>query len=115
MLFKYDSPEEESLAKGGTFDITGTGAVIDKQFATFTPSDGAVLAVIKGVSATENITLFTLAEIRAVEVDLASLFLTALTDALTGDLYRVKGYIITNIQLTSGTIHANRTINQVTT
>jgi hypothetical protein len=115
MLFKYDSPEEESLAKGGTFDITGTGAVIDKQFATFTPSAGAVLAVIKGVPATQNIILNTLAEIRAVEVDLASFFLTALTDALTEDLYRVGGYIITYIQLASGTIHGYKTISQVTT
>lgn len=113
MIFKYDSPEEEAIAKGGTFDITGTGAVIDKQFSTFTPSDGAVLAVIKGVPATENIILNTLSEIRDAEVDVTTVFLTALTDALTADLYRVDGYIITYIQLTSGTIHAYKTINQV--
>jgi hypothetical protein len=112
MIFNYDGKLEENVARGGTFDITGTGAVIDKQFFGFTPSSGAVLAVIKGVPVKSS--LSTLTAIRAAEVDLAAFFLTALTDPLTEDLYRVDGYIITNVQFTSGTGHFFKTLNQVT-
>jgi hypothetical protein len=112
MIFKFDSNSDEDLARGGTFDITGTGAVIDKQFFGFIPSEGAVLAVIKGVPVRSS--LSTLTAIRAAEVDLASFFLTALTDPLTADFYRVDGYIITNVQFTSGTGHFFKTLNQVT-
>jgi len=113
MIFKFDSPEEENVAAGGTFDITGTGAVIDKQYFGFAPSAGAVLAVIKGVKVSNTTNLYTLAEIRDVEVDLAGFVLTALTDALTEDFYRVDGHIITNIQFTSGTGHFYKMIHQV--
>jgi hypothetical protein len=108
----YDSQVDEALARGGSFDITGTSAVINKQFMGFQASDGAVLAVIKGIPL--NSTASTLALIRTAEVDLASYFLTTLTDPLFANaLYRVDGYIITKIQLTSGSLHCYKTKTQI--
>jgi len=115
MIFKFDGNLDEALARGGIFDITGTAAVIDKQFFGFTPSYGAVLAVIKGVPVAVSTNLKTLAAIRAAEVDLAAFFLTALTDPLTDDFYRVDGHIITYVQFASGTGRFYKTISQVTT
>ena len=99
----YGEKLEELLARSGTFDITGTAAVSNMNFFAFTPSDGAVLEAIKGIPLKSAAS--TTAEITAAEADLASHFLTGLTDPLMNELYRVPGYIITHIKLTSGTIH----------
>jgi len=108
----YDSQIDELVARGGSFDITGIAAVLNMQAWGFNASDGAVLAVIKGIPI--NNTASTLAQIRAAEVDLASYFLTALTDPLfAGTIYRVDGYIITKFQLTSGSLHLFKTKTQI--
>jgi len=103
---------DELLARWGTFDITGTTAVSNQNYFAFTPSDGAVLEAIKGIPLKSAAS--TTAEITAAEADLASFFLTALTDPLVNELYRVPGYIITHIKLTSGSIHAYLTEDQPT-
>lgn len=108
----YDSDFSELLAVGGSFDITGVGAVTNKQFWGFNASDGAVLAVIKGIPLKTVVT--TLAGITAAEVNLAAYFLTDLTDPLfAGVIYRVDGYVITNIQLTSGSLHLYKKETQI--
>jgi len=108
----FDRQINELLARGGTFDITGTDAVTNKQSWGFNASDGAVLAVIKGIPLKTAVT--TLAGITAAEVDLQDFFLTALTDPLfAGVIYRVDGYIITNVQLTSGSLHCYKTNTQI--
>jgi len=113
MIHKYDDQLQELLARGGTFDITGTNAVTNKQFWGFNASDGAVLNVLKGIPVNSNVT--TLADITAIEVDLLPILLTAGTDPLfAGVIYRVDGYIITNIDLTSGSLHCFKTKNQIT-
>lgn len=113
MIYNYDSHVDELLVRGGTFDITGTNAVTNKQFWGFEASAGTVLAAIKGIPLKGSYT--TLTEITAAEVDLASFFLTTLTDPLFGSTsYRVDGYIITNIDLTSGSLHCYKTKEQVT-
>jgi len=99
----YGEKLDELLARSGTFDITGTAAVSNKNFFAFTPSDGAVLEAIKGIPLKSAASTTT--EITSAEVDLATYFLTTLTDPLVNELYRVPGYIITHIKLTSGTIH----------
>jgi len=106
----YGNRTDELLARWGTFDITGTTAVSDKNYFAFTPSAGAVLEEIKGIPLKSTAT--SAAEITAAEADLASHFLTTLTDPLLNELYRVPGYIITHIKLTSGTIHAYLTEDQ---
>lgn len=112
MILKNDTQFEELLAKGGTFDLTGTTAVTDKQFWGFNASDGAVLNVLKGVPA--NAGYADLAAITAAEVDLLPLLLTTGTDPLfAGTPYRVKGYIITNVDLTSGSLHLFKIKNQM--
>lgn len=113
MIIKHDGTLEEQQARGGSFDITGTAAVIDKQFWGFNASDGAVLEAIKGVAVGSS--LSTLAAIRTVEVDISGVFLTAVTDPLfANSLYVVDGYIITSIKLTSGSLHPYKTIRQIT-
>jgi len=112
MKILFDSQMDELLARGGTFDITGTDAVTNKQFWGFNASDGAVINVIKGVALKTNLT--DLASITAAEVDLKAKFLTGASDPLfAGVIYRVDGYIITNIDLTSGSLHCYMTNTQI--
>jgi hypothetical protein len=112
MIHKYDSQTDELLARGGTFDITGVDAVIHKQFWGFNASDGTVLDTIKGIPLKS--TASTWALITAAEVDVSALVVTLkATGLLGGTIYRVPGYIITNIKLTSGTIHGFLTNTQV--
>ena len=109
---KFEGYQDELLARGGTFDITGNTAVTNKQFWGFNASDGAVLAAIKGIPVNTAVT--TLAEITTAEVDLAAHFLTALTDPLfAGVIYRVDGFIITSIDLTSGSLHCYKSLKQI--
>lgn len=113
MILKYDSQMDELLARGGSFDITGTDAVVNKQIWGFNASDGAVLNAIKGVAIGTNVA--DLAAIRAAEVDISAALLTAGTDPLfAGSIYRADGYIITSIDLTSGSLHCFKTKNQIT-
>ena len=108
----YDAQLDELLARGGTFDITGTTAVTNKQYWGFVASDGAVLNTIKGIPLKQAVT--TLAEITAAEVDISSHFLTTVSDPLIGGtVYRVDGYIITYVKLTSGTLHCFKTNTQI--
>lgn len=108
----FDSQMDELLARSGTFDITGTNAVTNKQFWGFNASDGAVLNAIKGIPLKTSVT--TLAEITAAEVDLTGYFLTGASDPLfAGVIYRVDGYIITNIDLISGSLHCYKTNTQI--
>ena len=111
MYANYDNQADEIVARGGTFDITGTNAVTNKQFFGFDASDGAVLSVLKGIPIKTSVT--TLAGITAAEVDLASYLLTALTDPLLAKFYRADGFIITNIKLTSGTLHCYKIKTQI--
>lgn len=111
-ILKYDSQSDELLVRGGSFDITGTDAVINKQFWGFNASSGAVLNVLKGVAI--NTSVANLAAIRAAEIDLTGLLLTGATDPLfAGVIYRVDGYIITNVDLTSGSLHCYKTKAQI--
>ena len=113
-IFKFEGYEDELLARGGTFDITGTTIVENKQFWGFNASDGAVLAAIKGVPVSTTTKYADLAAIRTAEEDISALLLTAGTDPLfAGVLYRVDGYIITAIDLTSGSLHCYKTLAQV--
>jgi len=108
----FDDSIDELVAKGGSFDITGTTAVTDKQFWSFNASDGAVLEVIKGIPLKS--TASTLAQITAAEVDISGYFLTTLTDPLFANVvYRADGYIITNIKLTSGSLHCYKKMDQI--
>ena len=109
----YDNQIDEMIARYGTFDITGTDAVTDKMFYGFVASEGAVLAVIKGVPIKNAAS--SAAEVTAAEVDIESFFLTTLTDPLFGSIiYRADVYVITNIQLTSGSLHCIKTSKQPT-
>lgn len=113
MAIFLDSPIDEGLARGGTFDITGVGAVTNKQFYAFTPGDTTVLDTLKGVPNGSKLT--TLAGITAVEVDLKGMILTGAGDTLlSGELYRVDGHIITNVKLTSGSFHGYKLQTQIT-
>jgi len=112
MILKYNNETEELLARGGTFDITGTNAVTNKQFYGFDADAGTVLSAIKGVAIGTAIT--TLAAITSAEVDISALLLTTVTDPLLAKFYRVDGYIITYIKLTSGTLHCYKTKAQIT-
>jgi hypothetical protein len=113
MILKREGYYDEQNARGGTFDITGTSAVTDKQIWGFNASEGAVFEVIKGVAIGTNVS--TLTEIRAAEVDVPLIFLTALTDELFGSvIYTVDGYIITSIKLTSGSLHCYKQPTQIT-
>jgi len=111
MYANYDSQTDEIVARGGTFDITGTTAVTNKQFFGFDASGGAVLSVLKGIPLKTSVA--TLAQITAAEVDLGAILLTTLTDPLLAKFYRVDGYIITNIKLTSGTLHCYKIKSQI--
>jgi hypothetical protein len=100
----YDIQMDELLARDGTFDITGTGAVTNKQYWGFNATDGTVIASIKGIPLKTVVT--TLAQIRTAEEDISALVVTSLAAGLLGGLiYRVRGYVITSIQLTSGSLH----------
>jgi hypothetical protein len=67
---------------------------------------------IKGVPI--NTVCANLAAIRAAEVDISALFLTTVSDPeFAGCIYRVKGYIITSIKLTSGSLHCFMTKTQI--
>lgn len=108
----FDPQLEELLARGGTFDITGTAAVTGKQFWGFNASDGAVLDTIKGIPLKSTASTYEL--ITAAEVDISEVLLTAGTDPLfAGVIYRADGYIITNIKLTSGSLHCYMTKTQI--
>ncbi len=111
MIANYDSQTDEIVARGGTFDITGTTAVTNKQFFGFDASDGAVLSVLKGIPVKTSVATFV--AITAAEVDLGAFLLTSLTDPLLAKFYRVDGYIITNIKLTSGTLHCYKIKTQI--
>ena len=112
MNLKFDVQMDELLARGGSYDITGTDAVIDKQFWGFNASDGAVINAIKGVALKTAVT--TLAEIRTAEVDISSLITNDLTQGLfAGVIYRADGYIITSIDLTSGSLHCYKMNTQI--
>jgi hypothetical protein len=112
MILKYDGSLDEALARGGSFDISGTDAVIDKQFWGFNASDGAVINAIKGVALKAEVT--TLAEIRAVEVDISAIISNDITQGLfAGVIYRADGYIITSVDLTSGSLHGYKTKDQI--
>jgi len=112
MILKFDSQTDELLARGGSYDITGTDAVENKQFWGFNASDGAVIAAIKGVAV--GTAVATLAEIRAAEVDISSLITNDLTQGLfAGVIYRADGYIITSIDLTSGSLHCYQMMTQI--
>ena len=111
-ILKYDSQMDELLARGGSFDLTGTTVLTTKQFWGFNASDGAVLNAIKGVAVETNVA--NLAAITAAEVDISGILLTAGTDPLfAGVIYRADGYIITNIDLTSGSLHCFKTKAQI--
>ena len=108
-----DDNLDELVARGGTFDITGTNAVTNKQFWGFNASDGAVLDTLKGIPEETSVT--TLASITAAEVDLSAVMFTALSDPLFASvIYRADGYIITNVKLTSGSLHLYKTQTQIT-
>ena len=112
MNLAFDEQLDELLARGGSYDITGTNAVEDKQFWGFNASDGAVVAAIKGVALKTAVT--TLAGIRAAEVDISAIITNDLSQGLfAGTIYRADGYIITSIDLTSGSIHAYKTNTQI--
>ena len=112
MFAHYDNDIDELIAKGGTFDITGTAAVTNKQYFGFDAEAGAVLEAIKGIPLKTSVT--TLDGITAAEVDISSFFLTTVTDPLLAAFYRVDGYIITYIKLTSGALHCYKTRDQIT-
>jgi hypothetical protein len=108
----FDDQMDELLARGGSFDITGTTIVENKQFWGFNASDGAVLAAVKGIPL-KTVTA-DLAAIRTAEVDISTMFLTTVSDPLfAGVIYRVDGYIITSIDLTSGSLHCYKTMVQI--
>jgi len=112
MILKYDSQTDELLARGGSYDITGTDAVIDKQFWGFNASDGAVINTIKGVALKTAVT--TLAGIRAAEVDISSVITNDISQGLfAGVIYRADGYIITSVDLTSGSLHCYKQLAQI--
>ena len=104
MIHAYDTPINELLARSGSFDLTGTSAMITKQFWGFNASDGAVLDTIKGIPLKSTVSTYAL--ITASEVDLSALVVTLKATGLIGGvIYRVPGYIITNLKLTSGSLH----------
>jgi hypothetical protein len=112
MILKFDSQTDELLARGGSFDITGTDAVIDKQYWGFNASEGAVINAIKGVAVRTSVT--TLAQIRTAEVDIKDYIVTSLAAGLMGGpIYRADGYIITSIDLTSGSLHCFKNLAQI--
>ena len=112
MILLFDKQIDELLGRGGSYDITGTDAVVNKQFWGFNASDGAVINAIKGVALKTSIT--TLAEIRAAEVDISAVLTNDISQGLlAGLIYRADGYIITSIDLTSGSIHAYKTNVQI--
>jgi hypothetical protein len=113
MILKRGTYFDEQNARGGTFDITGTIAVVNKQFWGFNASEGAVLEILKGVAIGTKVT--TLAEIRTAEVDISGVLLTTVSDPLFGGvIYTADGYIITNIKLTSGSLHPYKQLEQIT-
>jgi hypothetical protein len=112
MILKFDDQMDELLARGGTYDITGTDAVIDMQFWGFNASDGAVINAIKGVELKTDVD--DLAAIRTAEEDISALITNDLSEGLfAGVIYRADGYIITSIDLTSGSLHCYKTKDQI--
>lgn len=112
MNVAFDKQMDELLARGGSYDITGTDAVIDKQFWGFNASDGAVINAIKGVAVGTAVT--DLASIRTEEVDISAEITNDLSQGLlAGTPYRADGYIITSIDLTSGSLHCFKTKAQI--
>jgi hypothetical protein len=112
MNLTFDEQLDELLARGGSYDITGTDAVTAKQFWGFNASDGAVINVIKGVALKTSVT--TLADITAAEVDISAIITNDITQGLfAGTIYRADGYIITNIDLTSGSLHCYKMNTQI--
>jgi len=112
MNLLFDDKLDELMARGGSYDITGTNAVESKQFWGFNASDGAVIAAIKGVALKTAVD--TLAEIRAAEVDISAVITNDLTQGLfAGVIYRADGYIITSVDLTSGSLHCYKQLAQI--
>lgn len=112
MHIQYDSQMDEQLARGGSFDLTGTNKDESKQFWGFHASDGAVISAIKGVPLATTVT--TLAGIRTAEVNLDAHFVTSIgTGLMANVLYRVDGYIITSVTLTSGSLHLYKMKEQI--
>lgn len=108
----FDPQLDELLARGGSFDLTGTTALTTMQFWGFNASEGAVLEVLKGIPL--GTSTADLAAITAAEVDITGELLTDGTDPLfAGVIYRVPGYIITNVKLTSGSLHCYKTKTQI--
>jgi len=100
----YDGLEEESMAKGGTYDIQGVVEVDSKKIWGFNAGDTTVVAAIGGVAIGDN---------TETEVDLLSKLTNDATKALfTNVLYRIPGYIMTTVTLTSGSLHCYLTVAQ---
>jgi len=113
MTIVFDKQLDELLARGGTYEITGVVAHVSGQYWGFNASDGAVVAAIKGLPLKTVVT--TLAGIRAAEVDLSTLLTNNMAIGLfAGVIYRIDGYVITSITLTSGSLHAYKTNTQIT-
>ena len=113
MNLLFDEQLDELLARGGSYDITGVVAHVSGQYWGFNASDGAIIADIKGVALKTSVA--TLAEIRAAEVDISTVITNDISQGLfAGTIYRADGYIITSVTLTSGSLHAYRINNQIT-
>ncbi len=108
----YDDQLDELLARGGTYDLNDTNALTTKQAWGFNATDGAVIATIKGIPLKS--TASTYAQITAAEVDLSALVAKAIASGVFASvIYRVPGYIITNLQMTSGSLHLYLMKNQI--
>lgn len=108
----FDDQLDELLARGGTYDLNDTNALTTKQAWGFNASDGAVIATIKGIPLKS--TASTYAQITAAEVDISSMVAKVLASGLFASvLYRVPGYIITKLQMTSGSLHLYLTKTQI--
>jgi len=103
-MINYDEAQEEAVAKGGTYDIQGTGAIATKKIWGFIAGDTTVIEAISGVPiGTESPTA----------VSVLSMISNDATKALfTGQIYRVPGYVITSVKLTSGSLHCFLTGDQ---
>lgn len=100
----FDEISEEALARGGTFDITGTAEVTDKKFWGFYAGENTIVASMSGIPVNN-----------AVETEVSVLALLTNNAALplfTAVPYRIPGYIITKVALTSGSLHTFLTNKQ---
>jgi hypothetical protein len=114
MILKFDSSQDELLARGGSFDLSGIVAEVGQQFWGFNASDGAKITAIKGVAVRTSVT--NLASIRSAEVDISAILVKSLTMGLgAGWIYRADGYIITSITLADATsqLHCYKTLAQI--